>query len=135
MRHCVPADCLVAALEFTDHPTENLEQRRGMEMPSRNSNFIMSRRALLAGAAAAGVVPASRVLAQSSEPLRIGFLTVKTGPLAAGGAQQIEGANLFLKERDNTLAGRKVELVTKDTAGTRATAKTLTQGRVERREG
>ena len=80
----------------------------------------MSRRTLLAGAAAAGVLPAPRAFAQSSEPLRIGFLTVKTGPLAAGGAQQIEGANLFSRsQRDDR--GRKVELIVKDTAGTPAT--------------
>ena len=44
---------------------------------------------------------------QAQEPLRIGFLTVRTGPLAAGGRQMEEGINLFLKERGNELAGRK----------------------------
>jgi branched-chain amino acid transport system substrate-binding protein len=104
----------------------------GKEMPGHTSKITMSRRALLAGVAAAGVLPAPRVVAQSSAPLRVGFLTVKTGPLAAGGAQQIEGAALFLKERNNMMAGRKVELVTKDTAGNPATAKTRTQELVER---
>ena len=33
------------------------------------------------------------------EALRIGFLTVRTGPLAAGGRQMEEGINLLLKER------------------------------------
>src|SRR5213082_4206695 len=70
-------------------------------------------------------------LAQS-EPLRIGFLTVRTGPLAAGGKQQEEGAALFLKERNGTIAGRKIELITQDTAGTPALAKTKTQELVER---
>jgi len=101
-------------------------------MPGPNRNFTISRRALLAGAAAAGMFPARQTFAQSSEPLRIGFLTVKTGPLAAGGAQQIEGATLFLKERNGMIAGRKVELITQDTAGTPATAKTRTQELVER---
>jgi len=39
-----------------------------------------------------------------AEPLRIGFLTVRTGPLAAGGRQMEEGINLFLKERNSTLS-------------------------------
>src|ERR1051326_2015212 len=99
----------------------------GKHMSGRTRASAISRRTLLAAGAAAGVMPSWRALARSSEPLRIGFLTVKTGPLAAGGAQQEEGAALFLKERNSTLAGRKVELITKDTAGNPATAKTRTQ--------
>src|SRR5690349_10057842 len=55
--------------------------------------------------------------ASAEEPIRLGYLTVKTGPLAAGGRQMDEGLALFLKERGSTLAGRKVELVVGDTAG------------------
>jgi len=67
-----------------------------------------------------------------SAPLRLGFLTVKTGPLAAGGRQMEEGITLFLKERNYTLGGRKVELIVADTAGQPALAKTKTQELVER---
>src|SRR5216683_375243 len=67
-----------------------------------------------------------------TEPLRLGFLTVKTGPLAAGGAQMEQGIVLFLKERNYTLAGRKVELFVGDTGGNPAQAKTRTQELVER---
>ena len=73
--------------------------------------------ALLAGGAALSLLPSRPAQAQSSEPLRIGFLTVKTGPLAAGGKQQEEGAALFLKERNGSIAGRKVELIIQDTYG------------------
>src|SRR6516225_1039402 len=62
----------------------------GLRMPN-NSRGAMSRRALLAGGAAVGVAPLPRTFAQPQEPLRIGFLTVRTGPLAAGGRQQEEG--------------------------------------------
>src|SRR3954452_11651385 len=92
----------------------------------------ISRRTLLKASAAIGVFPAPAVFAQTSEPLRIGFLTVLTGPLAAGGKQQEEGAALFLKERNGTIAGRKVELITQDTAGQPALAKTKMQELVER---
>ena len=37
------------------------------------------------------------------ETLRLGFLTVRTGPLAAGGKQMEDGINLLLKERNNML--------------------------------
>jgi branched-chain amino acid transport system substrate-binding protein len=68
----------------------------------------------------------------AQEPLKIGFLTVRTGPLAAGGRQMEEGINLFLKERNNTLAGRKVQIIFADTAGQPAQAKTKAQELVER---
>jgi len=71
-------------------------------------------------------------LQAQSDPIRIGFLTVRTGPLAAGGKQMEQGIQLFLKERNNTLAGRKVELIIADTGGNPAGARTKTQELVER---
>src|SRR5205807_1848795 len=85
---------------------------------------------ILALAAALGILH-SGATAQT-EPLRLGFLTVKTGPLAAGGAQMEQGIVLFLKERNYTLAGRKVELFVGDTGGNPAQAKTRTQELIER---
>ncbi|HSE92806.1 MAG TPA: ABC transporter substrate-binding protein [Methylomirabilota bacterium] len=70
--------------------------------------------------------------ALAQEAVRIGFLTVRSGPLAAGGRQLEEGFQLFLKERNNTVAGRKVEVVWADTGGQPALAKTKTQELVER---
>ncbi len=64
--------------------------------------------ALLAAAALAALSP--HPAAAQSEPIRLGFLTVRTGPLAAGSKQMEDGIVLFLKER-NTLAERKVELI------------------------
>lgn len=100
-------------------------------MISKSRQSGISRRALLKAGAAFALLPASRALAQT-ESIRIGFLTVNTGPLAAGGKQQIEGANLFLKERNGVIAGRKVEIIIADTAGNPATAKVKTQELVER---
>jgi len=88
----------------------------------------VGRRAVLLGAAA---VAAPAVHAQPA-PVRIGFLTVKTGPLASGGIQMEQGLLLYLKERDYKLAGRTVELVTADTGGNPAQARTKTQELVER---
>ena len=65
------------------------------------------------------------------EPLRLGFLSVRTGALAAGGRQMEEGIQLFLKERNNTIAGRRVELFIADTGGNPAGAKTKTQELIE----
>jgi branched-chain amino acid transport system substrate-binding protein len=92
----------------------------------------LSRRTLLQAGAAIGLMPQARAWGQAAAPLHIGFLTVLTGPLAAGGKQQQEGAALFLDERNGMIAGRKIELITQDTAGSPALAKTKTQELVER---
>src|SRR5262249_42688439 len=62
----------------------------------------------------------------------IGLLTVKTGPLAQGGIQMEQGILTFLKEKANTLAGRKVELLVADTGGNPAGARTKAQEVIER---
>ena len=67
-----------------------------------------------------------------SEPVRIGLLTVKTGPLASGGLDMERALIMYLRERNDTLAGRKVELFVADTAGSPATARTKTQELVEK---
>jgi len=86
-------------------------------------------------AACAGLLTAAAVLAQpAGETIRLGFLSVRSGALAAGGKQMEEGINLFLKERNFTLAGRKVELIVVDTGGTPAQARTKTQELVEKNQ-
>src|ERR1041385_5941769 len=94
----------------------------------------MHRRSVLKGALAAGVatsalkVPAA--VAQAG-PIKIGFLTIKTGPLAPGGLQMEQGLTVFLKQRNNMIAGRPVELQTADTGGNPAPARTQPQELVE----
>src|SRR6059036_1183300 len=89
----------------------------------------LTRRTFLVSAALTALpVPA---FAQA-KPVRIGLLTVKTGPLAAGGIQMEQGTIRFLKDRNHNLAGRKVELVVADTGGNPAGTKTKTQELVER---
>src|SRR2546427_511598 len=89
----------------------------------------LTRRTFLVSAALTALpVPA---FAQA-KPVRMGLLTVKTGPLATGGIQMEQGTIRFLKDRNYTLAGRKVELVVGDTGGNPAGTKTKTQELVER---
>ena len=93
----------------------------------------MDRRRFLAGSGAAAVTSAlaKPALAQQ-KPLKIGLMTVKTGGLAAGGVHLEEGITCFLKDKNFTLAGRKIELIVADTAGVPATAKTKAVELVER---
>lgn len=85
----------------------------------------------IAATAGALAMP-TRSRAQAAGPIRVGFLTVNSGALAAGGRQLEEGIRLFLKQRDNKIAGRAVELIVADTAGQPANTRTKTQELVER---
>jgi branched-chain amino acid transport system substrate-binding protein len=86
----------------------------------------------IAGAGIASMAAPSPVFAQSGDAIRVGLLAAKTGPLASGGIDMDLALTMFLKERNNMLAGRKVELIVADTAGVPATARTKAQELVEK---
>src|SRR5471032_1562058 len=88
----------------------------------------------VAGTGIASFAAPNLVLAQNSGPIRVGLLAAKTGPLASGGIDMELAMVMFMKERDNTLAGRKVELIVADTAGAPATARTKAQELVEKND-
>jgi len=94
---------------------------------------MQSRREFVKGAAAAAATVSLPGLAQaqSGEPVKVGLLTVKTGPLASGGIDMERALQMYLKERNDTLAGRKIQLIVADTGGVPANAKAKTQELVE----
>jgi branched-chain amino acid transport system substrate-binding protein len=95
----------------------------------------LNRRTFLAGTAAGTATAALKLPAPAvaqAASFKIGLLTVKTGPLAQGGIQMEQGIATFLKEKNNTLAGRKVELLVADTGGNPAGARTKAQEVIER---
>jgi branched-chain amino acid transport system substrate-binding protein len=99
--------------------------------------MTISRRKFVGGVAGAGIasMAAPRLsFAQNGGPIRIGMLAAKTGPLASGGIDMELGFAMFLRERDNTLAGRKIEFIVADTAGSPATARTKAQELIEKNE-
>src|ERR1700675_1039016 len=67
-----------------------------------------------------------------SGPIRLGLMTVKTGPLASGGLDMERALVMYLRERNYTLSGRKVQLFVGDSAGVPAQARTKIQELVER---
>ncbi len=97
--------------------------------------MALHRRKVLKGLAASGaglaVLKTPYVHAQGA-PFKLGLLTVKTGPLAQGGIQMEQGVITYLKEKDYTMAGRKVDFISADTGGNPAGTKTKTQELVER---
>ena len=97
-------------------------------MTFNRRRFIQSA-AAAAGAAQLGFPPIARA---QGEPIRLGLLTVKTGALASGGIDMERGLTIFLKEKNYTMGGRKVELTVADTGAVPAQARTKMQELVER---
>ena len=92
----------------------------------------IARRTLMGSALALPLV--GRARAEGAGPIRLGFLTVKTGPLASGGIQMEQGLHLWLKQNGGKMAGRTIELFTADTGGVPANTRSKTQELVERNE-
>src|SRR5579864_8992089 len=97
--------------------------------------MTISRRRFVSGVAGAGIVALGSpnlAFAQGGGPVRVGLLAAKTGPLASGGIDMELALTMFLKERDYTVAVRKIDLIVADTAGVPATARTKAQELVEK---
>jgi len=82
--------------------------------------------------AAASALGFPAIVRSQAQPIRIGLLTIKTGALASGGIDMERGLTIFLKEKNYTLGGRKVELTVADSGGVPAQARTKMQELVER---
>src|SRR2546422_4912526 len=95
---------------------------------------MQRRRFIQAAGAAAGASALGfpSILGAQAQPIRLGLLTVKTGALASGGIDMERGLNIFLKEKNYTIGGRKVELTVADTGAVPAQARTKMQELVER---
>jgi branched-chain amino acid transport system substrate-binding protein len=75
----------------------------------------MTRKSLLVSLLASSLLALPS--AQAAEPLKIGLIGTYSGPYADYGRQFDAGVKLYLKEHGGKIAGREVEVVTKDTAG------------------
>jgi branched-chain amino acid transport system substrate-binding protein len=93
---------------------------------------VNRRKFLQSGAAAAGAAAFPMPAVAQNAPIKIGLMTVKTGPLAAGGIHIEEGFAAYLKSRNSKLGGRTVDLIVADTGGNPAGAKTKAIELVER---
>src|SRR2546427_13055184 len=102
----------------------------------------MARRTLLrgglalAGAAAAGSLERLRplVYAQTTAPIRLGFLADITGTVAASGRDMLDGFQLYLAEKGSVMGGRPVQLIIEDAGGVPANALTKARKMVEQDE-
>ena len=84
----------------------------------------ITRRSALATVAAAAAFPRP---ALASGVVKVGLIAPMTGPFTSTGRVMAAGAKLYLDEKGDTVAGRKVELVVKDDTGNADTAKRIAQ--------
>ena len=75
----------------------------------------MFKHLLTVTALVAGCVLTSSVPAQ--EPIRVGMILEMSGPFADIGRQLLSGARAYVKAHGDSVAGRKIELIVKDTTG------------------
>ena len=55
--------------------------------------------------------------AHAQQPLKIGFVLTLSGQFADAGNQLLNGAKTYMKMHGDTVAGRKIEIITRDTGG------------------
>src|SRR6201987_2693237 len=74
------------------------------------------KRSLFAGAAlfAAAMLPAG---AHAHDPIKIGVISAYSGQFADTAAQIDNGIKLYMKQHGDTVAGKKIEIIRKDTGG------------------
>jgi len=77
----------------------------------------MSARRTLARAAAIAAALLCAPQAFAEEPIRVGLIGEFSGPFAAYGKQIHGGIKAYLQQHGDTVAGRKVEIILKDTTG------------------
>ncbi|HTO50732.1 MAG TPA: ABC transporter substrate-binding protein [Burkholderiales bacterium] len=94
--------------------------------------MTISRRKFLQGIGAGVAAAHAPWAAAQGEPIRVGLMTVKTGPLASGGLDMERALVMYLRERNNMLAGRKVVLFVGDSGGVPAQARTKLQELAEK---
>jgi branched-chain amino acid transport system substrate-binding protein len=70
---------------------------------------------LLGGVTLCALLAASAALAQ--QPIKIGLIMSYSGQFADPAAQMDNGIKLYLKQKGDTIAGRKIEIIRKDTGG------------------
>lgn len=77
---------------------------------------MIKRRILLAGTAALSMLTALPAMAQ--ETVKIGLILPMTGPFASTGRQVEAGVKAYMALNGDTVAGKKIEVVLRDDAGT-----------------
>src|SRR2546430_8483032 len=67
--------------------------------------------------ALAAIAIASALAAAGPDPIKVGVIVPTSGPFASIGGEITAGIKTYMKQHGDTVAGRKIELIVKDTTG------------------
>ncbi len=84
--------------------------------------------------ASASPAPAAAPAGEAKSSIRIGVLAPLSGPFAATGSQIDAGIKTWLEQHGDTVAGKKIEVLVKDTMGAPDVAKRIAQGLLVREQ-
>ncbi len=87
----------------------------------------MQLRTILRCAAALFALAATAGPLGAQETIKIGLILPMSGPFTSTGKQIAAGANLYMRQNGDVVAGRKVELIVKDDTGVADTTKRIAQ--------
>src|SRR5438876_4256857 len=93
---------------------------------------VTRRRFVQAAGLGASALGFPAIVRGQSGPIRVGLMSVKTGPLASGGIDMERALVLYLNDRNYPMDGRKLDLSVCDSGGVPAQARTKIQELVER---
>ena len=79
--------------------------------------MISGRRWLFIGMVAAALATTPSTPAAAEDTIKVGVVVEMSGPFAAYGRQITSGMRAYLKAHGDTVAGKKIELIVKDTTG------------------
>src|SRR5579872_2703664 len=92
----------------------------------REESFEMFKLVLTIGVAAGVGMAASTALADD-DVVNIGMILPMTGPSASTGKQEQAGAQLYIQQHGDTVAGKKIALIVKDDTGAPDVTKRIAQ--------
>ncbi|NEX62013.1 ABC transporter substrate-binding protein [Noviherbaspirillum galbum] len=77
----------------------------------------MSIKKVLASLAAVGTMSLTATVAYAEDTIKVGLVAPFSGPFADYGRQMEGGIKAYMKEHGDKVAGKKIEIITKDTTG------------------
>src|SRR5262249_42670767 len=92
-------------------------------------------RKLLAGLGSQAVAAITTTAAQAQDTVKIGLSAAYTGQFADTAAQIDQGVKLYIKLNGDTVAGKKIVVITKDTGGPDAAKATQLAQELVTRDG
>ncbi len=84
----------------------------------------MKRLALSLSLPVLAIAVAATTVRADDTPIKIGVLVALSGPFADYGQEMLNGMNLYLAQHGDTIAGRKLQFITKDDQSSGDVAKT-----------